>query len=1256
MPKVRRKRLTQRKNRNHLVSCRTPSRPFSKRKQWTNEQMVEAMRAVQGGMSTTRAAVEYGVPRSTLHDRISGRVLHGVKPGPKPYLHPEEESELSQFLLQCSEVGYGKTRRDVLSIVKSVAQDKGLLKKECVSHGWWSAFVRRQGNLSLRRGDSTAQVRFSAINEATIAQYFSLLKDVLDTNNLLGNPQQIYNVDESGIPLNFKTPNVVARKGAKKVRYRHAGKKGQITIVGCVNAAGQAIPPLVVFDAKKLNHTWTSGEFPGTQYGLSDSGWMTTGLFESWLNEHFLRHAVSSRPLLLLLDGHSTHYQPEVIRLARENEVIMLCLPQHSTHEAQPLDVGVFGPLKAHWTNVCHEYFQSNPGKVLSKFNFNSLFARAWMKCIQPENIINGFKKCGVYPFNPKAIKTPSSMCNNSLSSTSSNSIESGNSFPNIFTKEQLDLFERRWEEEYDIFDDAEYVQWLKLYHPETLAAKGIDANNDADQETSGDMDCTSLLQITSGITVINLAVFHNNTCSLNTGNEPAGSTLRMYEDDVYEDSLMQHFTSVQSLDPLIDSEEDSSDMEVENLATGVLSSDLSGGGLSRQSTGANGGGLSRQPTGASGGVLSRQPTGANGGGLSRQPTGASGGVLSRQSTGANGGGLSRQSTGANGGVVSCQSTGASGGVLSHQSTGANGVLSRQSTGASGGVLSHQSTGANGVLSRQSTGANGGVVSHQSTGANGVLSRQSTGANGGVLSRQSTGANGGVVSHQSTGANGVLSHQSTGTSGGVLSRQSTGTSGGVLSRQSTGANGGVVSHRSTGASGGVLSRQSTGANSVLSRQSTGANGGVLSRQSTGASGGVVSHQSTGANGVLSRQSTGASGGVVSHQSTGANGVLSRQSTGASGGVLSRQSTGANGVLSHQSTGASGGVLSRQSTGANGVLSHQSTGAGGGVLSRQSTGANGVLSHQSTGASGGVLSRQSTGANSVLSRQSTGANGGVLSSQSTGAGGVLSRQPTGANGVLSDQSTGTSGGILSHQSTGANGPTPVLRREPLTLISTENTSMQSPVTKYLNLPVPTKSKSSDSGSYPKARLLTSEESLKILVEKENKKREEIEMKERRNKEREEKKKLREAEAKRKAEERAKKSAERARKAEEKASEKTRKLEERARKAEEKAAERARKAGGKVQVTSNSKAASETRQRASRQRATNTLPVRSEDIDSNVCCTCFHTYEEDVALETGTEWLKCACGRWLHEVCVDGSPIADENGNDRLCPLCLDILVN
>ena len=81
-------------------------------------------------------------------------------------------------------------------------------------------------------------------------------------------------------------------------------------------------------------------------YGCSDSGWITTKLFKSWLCDHFLKHAVSDRPLLLLLDGHSTHYQLEVIRYARQQKVLMLCLPPHTTHKFQPLDCTVFSPFK----------------------------------------------------------------------------------------------------------------------------------------------------------------------------------------------------------------------------------------------------------------------------------------------------------------------------------------------------------------------------------------------------------------------------------------------------------------------------------------------------------------------------------------------------------------------------------------------------------------------------------------------------------------------------------------------------------------------------------------------------------------------------------------------------------------------------------------------------------------------------------------------------------------------------------------------
>ena len=45
-----------------------------------------------------------------------------------------------------------------------------------------------------------------------------------------------------------------------------------------------------------------------------------------------------------------------------------------------------------------------NPGKIITKFNFTAPFSRAWIQAVIPGNVIPGFKTCGVYPFNPKAV------------------------------------------------------------------------------------------------------------------------------------------------------------------------------------------------------------------------------------------------------------------------------------------------------------------------------------------------------------------------------------------------------------------------------------------------------------------------------------------------------------------------------------------------------------------------------------------------------------------------------------------------------------------------------------------------------------------------------------------------------------------------------------------------------------------------------------------------------------------------------------
>ena len=48
----------------------------------------------------SRLLQQHGVPKTSLYNRIKGRVVHGVKPGPKPYLSAKEETELAEFAIE----------------------------------------------------------------------------------------------------------------------------------------------------------------------------------------------------------------------------------------------------------------------------------------------------------------------------------------------------------------------------------------------------------------------------------------------------------------------------------------------------------------------------------------------------------------------------------------------------------------------------------------------------------------------------------------------------------------------------------------------------------------------------------------------------------------------------------------------------------------------------------------------------------------------------------------------------------------------------------------------------------------------------------------------------------------------------------------------------------------------------------------------------------------------------------------------------
>ena len=139
--------------------------------------------------------------------------------------------------------------------------------------------MERHPNLSLRSCDALSRVRANADTKENMDHYFSFLKETLLDNNLLDKPSYIYNMDETGMPLDHKQPKRIAPKGMRKVHGVSSGNKSQITVVACGNAAGQMIPPMVIFKGEKFNHEWSVGEAPDTLYGMSENGWIDQELY-----------------------------------------------------------------------------------------------------------------------------------------------------------------------------------------------------------------------------------------------------------------------------------------------------------------------------------------------------------------------------------------------------------------------------------------------------------------------------------------------------------------------------------------------------------------------------------------------------------------------------------------------------------------------------------------------------------------------------------------------------------------------------------------------------------------------------------------------------------------------------------------------------------------------------------------------------------------------------------------------------------------
>ena len=125
-----------------------------------------------------------------------------------------------------------QSHKEVLALVQSSVANWGVTK--AITSVWWESLP----NLTIHNPAPLSQARVAASDSDVISRYFNILEQSLAENNLEDKPCQIFNMDETGMPLEPKSVRAIFVKGEEESFVGFcSGNKSQITVVACVSVA-----------------------------------------------------------------------------------------------------------------------------------------------------------------------------------------------------------------------------------------------------------------------------------------------------------------------------------------------------------------------------------------------------------------------------------------------------------------------------------------------------------------------------------------------------------------------------------------------------------------------------------------------------------------------------------------------------------------------------------------------------------------------------------------------------------------------------------------------------------------------------------------------------------------------------------------------------------------------------------------------------------------------------------------------------------
>lgn len=379
---------------------------------YSEADMEAAIQECRRGVPTSTAAKKFGVPRVTLLNKVKGKTPMKRKMGRTCYISDDTEALLVKWAKAMVKQGFPIGKENLQDSVKKIVDDLNLetpFKDGRPGKRWYSSFLKRHPELIPRQPQNLTSSRAS-VTTSQLKNWFKEVSTYLEENNytnILVEPHRIFNMDETAFFLNPKGNKVLAAKGEKSVYQQvNSDEKECFTVLLGGNAAGQVLPPMVIFKYLRIPRE-LSLSIPVTWgIGRSDSGWMTMetfyeyicNIFHKWLNDNGIQ-----RPVILFMDGHTSHMSFHVSKFCSENGIILIALFPNATHLLQPMDVAIFRSLKGAWKTAVQSWrLEHIDSPILRKVHFCALLNKVLKDTLSPEMFQNGFRKCGLSPWNPE--------------------------------------------------------------------------------------------------------------------------------------------------------------------------------------------------------------------------------------------------------------------------------------------------------------------------------------------------------------------------------------------------------------------------------------------------------------------------------------------------------------------------------------------------------------------------------------------------------------------------------------------------------------------------------------------------------------------------------------------------------------------------------------------------------------------------------------------------------------------------------------